>query len=131
MGKIFTSKQQPSWHFASKTDTAAEYNHLITLLNQFVVLNSSIKISSQVRGNSAELGPAYTGCSIKTSMTQGFRHDPKWLTKILPKIGYPQGKHHYPGFQGKSWVNRVKLHFTTVIANLVDKRHCKRLGIIQ
>ena len=33
----------------------------------------------------------------------------------------PRVNKHYPNFQGKLWVNRVKLQFTRVIANLEVK----------
>ncbi len=39
-------------------------------------------------------------------------------TTFCPKFITSGVNMHYPDFQGRLWVNRVKLHFTSLIANL-------------
>ncbi len=93
-------------------------NQLIPLTNQDDVIYFSVEISSWVRDSSEKLGPSDIGYSITTTVTPGFRHNQKWQTKIFPKIGYPQGKKALPWLSSQA--NRVILHITRVIANLVS-----------
>ncbi len=92
---------------------------MITLFNQFVVLYSSVTISSQVWEvilQSLDLVTLDVQSQHPWLQASGKTQNGK--PKFYPKLVTPRVNMHYSGFQCKLQVNRVKLYFAMVIANL-------------